>query len=110
MQCTLICQRGTPKIRLLHPIVQVIKKTFRFLDGECLTKSKDDSPQRGKPCRFPFIYKGITYSECTDKSWNKPWCSTHVDKEGKFISDKWGNCDTGCELGNKISFRHKSCP
>ena len=32
----------------------------------------------GKPCVFPFVYKGETYFDCTteDDKDNKQWCST----------------------------------
>ena len=45
---------------------------------------------------FPFIYKDVEYSTCTDKNHDAQWCATKTDVEGKFINDEWGNCDVGC--------------
>merc|ERR1712110_1277106 len=43
----------------------------------------------GRECKFPFIYKGVTYNTCTSLDNNQPWCYT----DGK----KWGNCLTSCQ-------------
>lgn len=41
----------------------------------------------GQYCAFPFIYGGVSYSKCTMKNHNRPWCSlTHK------YAGKWGNC------------------
>jgi len=45
----------------------------------------------GKPCFFPFKYKGITYSACTYADWSRPWCSTSVTN-GNY-NGQWGNCN-----------------
>ena len=58
---------------------------------------------------FPFIYKDVEYSTCTDKNHDAQWCATKTDVEGKFINDEWGNCDVGCPgfRGIKIYFMSK---
>jgi hypothetical protein len=33
---------------------------------------------------FPFTYRGVSYSACTDAGSDRPWCYTR--------SHKWGNC------------------
>ena len=45
---------------------------------------------------FPFIYKDVEFSTCTDTNHDAQWCATKTDEEGKFINDEWGNCDVGC--------------
>ncbi|CAL4063691.1 unnamed protein product, partial [Meganyctiphanes norvegica] len=46
------------------------------------------SSSRGANCQFPFIYKGMTYTECTaqDDPDGKLWCSTSTDNQNKHIS------------------------
>jgi len=44
----------------------------------------------GKQCRFPFRYKGVTYSECTGVDHWSPWCSTDYEYTGT-----WASCDCG---------------
>ncbi|XP_062511736.1 matrix metalloproteinase-9-like [Corticium candelabrum] len=44
----------------------------------------------GARCFFPFIYKGVTYTSCTNRNHNQLWCAT---RPGKYIAHKqWGNC------------------
>ena len=60
--------------------------------------------QRGSPCAFPFIYKGVKYSGCTkvdNGPVQVPWCSTVTDKYGNYIEHPtkfltWGYCDQDC--------------
>jgi predicted outer membrane repeat protein len=46
------------------------------------------------PCVFPFIYEGVTYSECTDI--NHPvgalWCASAVSSDGEYTGE-WGECE-----------------
>lgn len=50
------------------------------------------------PCVFPFAYKFVNYTSCTDK--NDPngfkWCSTKVDSRGRHIKGTFGYCSPGC--------------
>ena len=60
--------------------------------------------QRGSPCAFPFIYKGVKYSGCTkvdNGPVQVPWCSTVTDKYGNYIEHPtklltWGYCGQDC--------------
>jgi len=58
---------------------------------------------KSKECKFPFKYKGTTYSSCTTKGsilW-KAWCSTSTNDDGSY-NGKWGYCDMGkCTKDNK---------
>lgn len=50
-------------------------------------------------CKFPFTYKGTTYTKCTtDSSVNgKPWCAIEVDRDGVVIDKQWEDCQEECE-------------
>merc|ERR1712179_680058 len=45
------------------------------------------------PCKFPFLYKGKEYNNCTlyQSSGNRPWCATALKADGNM--QKWANCD-----------------
>ena len=64
--------------------------------SDCLTTG---GGQVGKPCVFPFEYKGKKYSNC---AWEigeaKPWCSTKVEPTGKHVTggNHWGDCNAYC--------------
>ena len=77
-----------------------------FSDDECFTKS---GPETGKPCAFPFIYKGNTYEKCCKIDHDQLWCSTEVDHNGVHVRGKWGNCGNECNSGKililKLSFK-----
>jgi len=46
-----------------------------------------------KACIFPFIYGGITYSDCTTVANNGVlWCSTKTDSSNNHVPGFWGNC------------------
>ena len=74
-----------------------IKISFIILIQGCGTK---DGPDPNKPCVFPFIDRGISHSKCTlGASDLQPWCPTEIDRNGHYIDEKWGNCDSNCETG-----------
>ena len=64
---------------------------------DCHTEKYDDSPRKGVPCIFPFIYKDIKYGECTNVDSKKFWCSAEVDENGIHVTGSWGNCDKNCK-------------
>ena len=75
-----------------------------FIQG-CRTIS---GPYPNQQCVFPFIYKHITYSKCTITDYNQLWCPTEVDAYGKYITGKWGNCNSNCGTGTLI-YRKVAC-
>jgi len=51
----------------------------------------------GKPCIFPFKYKGNYYGSCTSVNHNKPWCSTKVSGNNhQTVADNWKDCVKEC--------------
>merc|ERR1712055_541262 len=40
------------------------------------------------PCKFPFLYRGKEYNNCTlyQSSGNRPWCATAVNEDGIFTT------------------------
>ena len=66
-----------------------------------MTTNGEESPIKGAPCHFPFVYKNITYNDCIKVDHKAYWCSTKVnDTTGFHIGGKWGNCDSSCPTGN----------
>ena len=68
---------------------------------KCMTVS---GPNPGKPCVFPFIYDGRSYSGCPidpDDS-SKRWCSTKVDDKGQHVpkQNEYGHCASNCPKSN----------
>ena len=59
------------------------------------------------PCVFPFIYDGMTFTECTSKGdkHNRVWCATtsNYDKD-----KKWGYCQTDDDVTDCMD-RHSRC-
>merc|ERR1711953_276206 len=57
----------------------------------------------GRECKFPFIYKGVTYNTCTSvDNNNQPWCYTdgRTDELPNYTGEgdwMWGNCPTSCQ-------------
>ena len=50
--------------------------------------------QTGKPCHFPFLYKGVQYNGCTMKdSTDQPWCAS----EQEYSVTNFGYCN--CPFG-----------
>ena len=57
----------------------------------------------GAFCKFPFIYKGRTYYECTIADNPKLWCSTTDNYD---IDELWGRCAGNFVISHGISERH----
>ena len=56
-------------------------------------------PETGKPCIFPFLYKGVIYDECTNMDHDQKWCSTKVYSAGTHVDGKYGHCGNDCKSG-----------
>ena len=52
-----------------------------------LSKNPGGATALGKPCIFPFTYKGTTYKQCTGDAHTTLWCSTT-----SLYNKQWGNC------------------
>ena len=63
--------------------------------GFCITTG---GPNPGKPCIFPFTFKGVTYNGCAPEVKSETWCSTKVDKNGKHVTgqSEYGVCSNSC--------------
>lgn len=52
----------------------------------------------GKPCKFPFTYRGQVYNECIKEENNdRLWCFTEFPDEGKTGPIRWGICNVNKE-------------
>merc|ERR1719410_105992 len=51
-----------------------------------------DDRGEGSPCIFPFTYKDVTYTGCTDKDDGKKWCATSYSS-GSTNHRSWGYCN-----------------
>ena len=46
-------------------------------------------------CQFPFVYKNVTYTKCTnfESTPSQYWCATEVEDESReYLGEKWGFC------------------
>eukprot|EP00457_Paulinella_chromatophora_P001538 gb/GEZN01001540.1/.p1 GENE.gb/GEZN01001540.1/~~gb/GEZN01001540.1/.p1 ORF type:complete len:885 (+),score=48.27 gb/GEZN01001540.1/:53-2707(+) len=43
-------------------------------------------------CKFPFIYNGITYRDCTHLESDMPWCAMEVNSAGIYLEGEWAYC------------------
>ena len=51
-------------------------------------------------CQFPFTWKGVEYTSCTNEESEFYWCALELDDEGVMVADRWGECDLArCEVG-----------
>merc|ERR1711887_130133 len=62
------------------------------------------------PCKFPFLYKGKEYNNCTlyQSSGNRPWCATALKGDGNM--QQWANCDMEvCTDPHAVGGPHSEC-
>ena len=64
-----------------------------IFSGQCLTK-------HGAPCKFPFIFEGNTYNQCTDYKFGFFWCATEVDITLEMVDNQIGICKDSCPRGD----------
>ena len=59
---------------------------------------------KGRPCIFPFQYKGETYSSCTkiDSRRQTAWCATETEPSGEVKTNKWEDCRANCPTEEDI--------
>nr|XP_040575686.1 uncharacterized protein LOC121124595 [Lepeophtheirus salmonis]XP_040575687.1 uncharacterized protein LOC121124595 [Lepeophtheirus salmonis] len=87
------------------------KKGTQYIGTSCSCKSSQrvlktpavacDKTTEGIPCKFPFKYKGVTYSSCANVAHTTVWCATSYYKGGN-IAHSWGNCDPTCQNQSNI--------
>jgi len=53
---------------------------------------KTVDPPVGKPCVFPFKFKGVEYNACTYEKSERLWCATEID-DGNMLPNRYGDCD-----------------
>lgn len=84
----------------------------RCQDSSCGWGSSDVYRQSaGMNCKFPFIYKGVTYDSCTSEDHFMPWCPTSLNYAGEVVAGtgNWGNCADNC-FGAHLSFPCEKLP
>ena len=65
-----------------------------------------DGSEVGKPCVFPFTYKGKTYNGCPvdpEDPARTRWCSTKTDEQGNHIVGNSGHCMSNCPIDDQGS-------
>ena len=102
-------------------LCQIYFKATRYLIINCLltgfpaptlpfTCSTIGGPDPDSECKFPFIFGGVAYNECTTIAVFQPWCATQTDACGYLLTDgdggftNWGYCHPSCPItqGPKI--------
>jgi hypothetical protein len=79
-------------------------KKFTGTDASCRSRrnnnngqTNNDNPDPDQKCVFPFIWAGVKHNSCiNDDDAGGSWCSTKVDRYGKYIDRKWGICSPTC--------------
>lgn len=64
-----------------------------------------------KECNFPFIFEGITYTDCTMVGKDSSWCAIATDSNDNYITGSWGYClDKSLELAQDLRYSNeKTC-
>ena len=62
---------------------------FYHLVASCTTLTTEGN-SKGRPCLFPFTYKGRVHYSCLPTDDNKSWCST---TENFDVHGLWGICN-----------------
>lgn len=56
-------------------------------------------PSPRRPCVFPFVFRGVTYTACAPEDDVLSWCSTMTDLFDRHIPGNWGYCNVeGCPV------------
>ena len=86
----------------LHCLKSSAHRSIYYVDESAVCRSKD------KPCIFPFLYNGTSYSACTavDVVWEGQrdggfyWCANRVDGENKMLD--YEKCEGECGLRGNV--------
>ena len=73
-----------------------LPKVFENLRLNIFSDVNPLTGQSGKPCAFPFIYDGVTYTKCKIIFGDIPICSTRVDSDNNHVDGHWGICNDQC--------------
>ena len=81
-----------------NPLSQNLIQESIHCEPHCITIG---GPASDRPCKFPFVWKGKKYWECTDIDHPKGegetdlFCATEIDPQTKELKD-WGICSRTC--------------
>ncbi|XP_040580268.1 uncharacterized protein [Lepeophtheirus salmonis] len=63
--------------------------------GDCASSCSICKATDNLPCKFPFVYGGRTYNECTNVDYGSTfWCATSVGANNDLVN--YGICRSGC--------------
>lgn len=71
------------------------KRKWRSCEKTCPTEFQVDCGPTSV-CKFPFVYKNVTYKHCTPTDSIAPWCAT----DSPYKKGGWEFCDKTCSLDN----------
>jgi len=95
------------RMKICYPLIFLIilQRISPILGAACTTIAKKE------PCVFPFIYKGVEYDQCTKVFSTKKvaWCATEVDRTGKIIDGRWGDCSESCPGARCVAETVEQC-
>ena len=90
-------------------LVADVKQQIAISPAGCATTS---GPDPNKMCKFPFVFRGITWTGCTivDEPSYQLWCATETDSrnypvtsDGNLFST-WGYCKSDCLSNQGLTF------
>ncbi len=91
-------------MRILVGVVMMLSMCLHDSWAQTYTGHTTD----GHACVFPFIYKTVSYSNCTTVQNNGiAWCATETDANNNYITDKWGKCGMYSLITVRIYFRQQ---
>jgi len=62
-------------------------------DPQCCKTLGSNQTAFGKPCVFPFKFKGVEYNACTYENSEHLWCATEIEEDGDMMPNRYGDCD-----------------
>ena len=78
-------------------IIVVLLSISKTVVGQKCTTT-NDSPDRNKPCIFPWKLNGKLRDGCTneDDFEGRYWCATRTDNNLEIVDENWGYCPKSC--------------